>query len=640
MTMKRKDLLKRKSIRYAEYYNMIEIQDKLYADSKNGKTFKNLIGIIGSDNNIKMAYRNLKTNSGSNTAGVDGLTFQDLEKISEAELVKKVRDKILNYQPKAVRRVYIPKANGKLRPLGIPAVLDRIVQQSVLQVMEPICEAKFYDKSYGFRPNRNTKHAVAMCYKLAQHDGFHYVVDIDIKGFFDNVNHAKLLKQIWTMGIQDKNLLCLISRMLKAPIEERGKRTIPQKGTPQGGVLSPLLANIVLNELDWWIASQWEEMPMHNPNPSDEVPNKNGSLNRGPKYCRLRKTRLKECHLVRYADDFKIFCKSYDDATRFKHATEQWLTDRLSLEISEEKSKVCNLKKNYSEFLGIKFKLRRKGKKWVIVSHMTDKAMRTQRENLGKAMSKVCKAHNLKIAQHNDVIAYNQKVVGVHEYYNMATMICSDMHKLFPPIYRKLRHASSVNAIRKTPPTKLMGAMDEYFFQKYKDSAAIRYINGMIIVPIGYCRTKPPLCYRPCMNRYTPEGRENIHKMLSAETYGEVLKELSEATFEDMSIEQFDNMLSRFVASKGRCELTKCQLKLEDVACHKLHPLEEESDRYLNLRVVHRDVEKLIYESDLNVIKTLVEELNVRESAKLTKLNKWRGFIGKEPINLIALNNL
>ena len=236
LTMKRKDLLKRKSIRYAEYYNMIEIQDKLYADSKNGKTFKNLIGIIGSDNNIKMAYRNLKTNSGSNTAGVDGLTFQDLEKISEAELVKKVRDKILNYQPKAVRRVYIPKANGKLRPLGIPAVLDRIVQQSVLQVMEPICEAKFYDKSYGFRPNRNTKHAVAMCYKLAQHDGFHYVVDIDIKGFFDNVNHAKLLKQIWTMGIQDKNLLCLISRMLKAPIEERGKRTIPQKGTPQGGL--------------------------------------------------------------------------------------------------------------------------------------------------------------------------------------------------------------------------------------------------------------------------------------------------------------------------------------------------------------------------------------------------------------------
>ena len=638
--MQRKDLLKRKSIRYAEYYNMIGIQDKLYADSKDGKTFKNLIGIIGSENNIKMAYRNLKTNSGSNTAGVDGLTFEDIDRLSEAELVGKVRDKIQNYQPKAVRRVYIPKANGKLRPLGIPTVIDRIVQQSVLQVMEPICEAKFYDKSYGFRPNRSTKHAVAMCYKLAQHDGFHYVVDIDIKGFFDNVDHAKLLKQIWTLGIQDKNLLCLISRMLKAPIEEKGKRTVPEKGTPQGGVLSPLLANIVLNELDWWVASQWEEMPMRNPCPSDEYPNKNGSLNRGAKYTRLRKTRLKECHLVRYADDFKIFCKTYGDAIRFKHATEQWLSDRLGLETSKEKTKVCNLKKNYSEFLGIKFKLRKKGRKWVIKSHMTDKAIKTQREKLGKAMNDVCKAHNLKIAQHNDVIAYNQKVVGVHEYYNMATMICSDMHKMFLPIYRKLRHASSKNSIDRKPPPKLMGAMDEYFFQKYKDSAAVRYINGMIIVPVGYCRTKPPMCHRPGINRYTPEGREAIHRMLSDEAYGEVLNELSKATFEGMSIKQYDNMLSRFVAARGRCELTKRPLELEDVYCHKLHPMDEDADRYNNLRIVHKDVERLIYEEDLNEIKTKVERLDVKQSAKPVKLNKWREFIGREPINLPTLNRL
>ena len=118
-----------------------------------------------------MAYRNLKGNDGSNTPGVDGMTFENLCGISEMELIAKVKGKILNYQPKAVRRVYIPKPNGKKRPLGIPTVIDRIVQQSVLQILEPICEAKFYDKSYGFRPNRNTKNAVAMCYKYAQRDG-------------------------------------------------------------------------------------------------------------------------------------------------------------------------------------------------------------------------------------------------------------------------------------------------------------------------------------------------------------------------------------------------------------------------------------------------------------------------------------
>ena len=239
---------------------------------------------ICSDANIKMAYRNLKGNDGSNTPGVDGMTFENLCGISEMELIAKVKGKILNYQPKAVRRVYIPKPNGKKRPLGIPTVIDRIVQQSVLQILEPICEAKFYDKSYGFRPNRNTKNAVAMCYKYAQRDGFHFVVDVDIKGFFDNVNHAKLLKQIWTLGIQDKNLLCLIGKMLKAPIEDKGERFVPDKGTPQGGVLSPLLANIVLNELDWWIASQWEEMPVHHALPCVSFPNKNGTLNKGNLY--------------------------------------------------------------------------------------------------------------------------------------------------------------------------------------------------------------------------------------------------------------------------------------------------------------------------------------------------------------------
>ena len=234
--MQRKELLKRSSIRYAEYYGMVEVQDALYKDSADGKIFTKLIEVISSDANIKMAYRNLKTNDGSGTPGVDGRTFDDLAVMSEESLVSCVQDKIQNYQPKAVRRVYIPKPNGKMRPLGIPAVIDRIVQQSVLQVMEPICEAKFYRHSYGFRPNRSTHNAVAVCYKLAQVDGFHYVVDVDIKGFFDNVDHGKLLKQIWTMGIRDKRLISLIGKMLKAPIEEKGERTVPYKGTPQGSL--------------------------------------------------------------------------------------------------------------------------------------------------------------------------------------------------------------------------------------------------------------------------------------------------------------------------------------------------------------------------------------------------------------------
>ncbi len=130
-----------------------------------------------------------------------------------------------------------------------------------MQILEPICEAKFYDRSNGFRPNRSVEHAIAQCYKMMQQQQLHYVVDIDIKGFFDNVNHNKLLKQIWSFGIRDKKLLKIIKTILKAPIQMPDDTIIKNdKGTPQGGILSPLLSNIVLNELDWWIASQWENV--------------------------------------------------------------------------------------------------------------------------------------------------------------------------------------------------------------------------------------------------------------------------------------------------------------------------------------------------------------------------------------------
>lgn len=641
MTMQGKELLKKSSIRNAEYYGMVEVQDRLYADSAQGKVFKNLISIICSDANIKMAYRNLKNNDGSNTPGVDGISFRNLKEMPEEELVSKVREKILNYQPKAVRRVYIPKPNGKLRPLGIPTVVDRIVQQSVLQVMEPICEAKFYDKSYGFRPNRSTAHAVAMCYKLAQTGSFHYVVDVDIKGFFDNVDHGKLLKQIWTLGIRDKRLISLISKMLKAPIEENGERVAPTKGTPQGGVLSPLLANIVLNELDWWVASQWENMPVHRPSESDICTNSNGTPNKGNLYKKLRTTRLKECHLVRYADDFKIFCKSYKDAVRLKYAVEKWLMDRLKLETSKEKSKITNLKTGYSDFLGIKFKLVPKGKKWVVKSHMTEKALTTQQKNLKVAMFNLCKAHAFVQEQHNDVIAYNQKVVGMHQYYSMATMICEDVHKLFPPLYATLKHATRINAVTNSKPDKLMGAMDEYFYEKYKDSAQVRYINRMIIVPVAYARHKSPMCHSPSVNRYTESGRETIHKMLRSSAYAEVLEELSKVKMEGESIEYSDNKLSRFVACQGRCELSKVQLLPEEVACIRLTPKEDGgNDMYSNLRIVHKDVLKLRETEDLNTMKEIIERLDCKKSSQVQKINKWRAKIGKTPINLVKLSNL
>jgi len=253
---------KQRKLRNSEYYDMETVFDSLYAKSKDRKIFNHLMEIIESEENIKLAYRTVKKNSGSNTAGVDKRTIKDLMKLSEEEYVCLIRKQFSNYHPRPVRRVEIPKPNGKMRPLGIPTIVDRVVQQCVLQVIEPICEARFSENSNGFRPNRSAETAIAQCMRLIQVQHLYHVVDLDIKGFFDNINHTKLIRQIWALGIQDKKLLCILKEMLKAPIiMPNGEKAYPKKGTPQGGILSPLLANIVLNELDWWIASQWEEMP-------------------------------------------------------------------------------------------------------------------------------------------------------------------------------------------------------------------------------------------------------------------------------------------------------------------------------------------------------------------------------------------
>ena len=374
-------MTKQKKLRHLEYYDLQEVFDKLYTDSKQGEVFTNLMDIIRDENNIRLAYRNIKRNAGSITAGADGITINDIEKLNAEKYVEIIQRKLTWYKPKPVRRKEIAKPNGGTRPLGIPTIIDRLVQQCILQVLEPICEAKFHERSNGFRPNRSAENALAQCYKMIQQMNLHFVVDVDIKGFFDNVNHTKLIKQMWTLGIRDKQLICIIKEMLKAPVVmQDGSVIYPDKGTPQGGILSPLLANIVLNELDWWIAGQWENIPTRKVKTKYK---KDGSMNNGKKYTSLRNnSNLKEMYIVRYADDFKIFCRKRSDADKVFIAVKQWLNERLKLQVSEEKSKVVNLKRHYSDFLGFRLKAVPKRDKYVVSSYMSEKALKRETEKL------------------------------------------------------------------------------------------------------------------------------------------------------------------------------------------------------------------------------------------------------------------
>lgn len=605
---------KQRKIRNSEYYGMQEIFDGLYADSVKGKVFNHLREIIESEENIKLAYRTVKKNTGSDTAGVDKRTIADLAKLSEEEYVRLIKKQFSNYHPRAVRRVEIPKPNGKTRPLGIPTITDRMIQQCILQVMEPICEARFSENSNGFRPNRSAETAIAQCMRLIQVQHMYHVVDLDIKGFFDNINHTKLIRQIWALGIRDKKLLCIIKEMLKAPVMlPNGEMSYPQKGTPQGGILSSLLANIVLNELDWWIASQWEQMPTKTKFKTRS--NAQGTEIKSHVYRALRKSTLKEVHAVRYADDFKIFCPTHEEAVRIYKATEQWLKDRLELEISPEKSKVVNLKRQYSDFLGFKLKVRKKGKKYAVRSHMSVKAYKKAHEKLSEEVKKLAHSPD-DTAQFMQLQNYNSVVAGLHEYYCIATEICEDFGKLAFSINKKLRNRLKGDVSRE-------GTLRKGFIkEKYGDSKQLRFLHGRPLVPVGYVHPKNAQHKRKSVNKYTPQGRELIHKNLEIDT--ETMLWLMRNPVRSRTIEYADNRISLYAAQYGKCGVTGRVMEAHDIHCHHKVPVSKGgTDEYANLVLVSKDVHVLIHASEETTIQSYLKILHL-EKSEIEKLNKLR----------------
>ena len=612
---------KQSKIRYTEYYDLQSTFDRLYADSLKGKTFHNLIDLMASEENIKLAYRTIKGNKGSGTPGVDKRTIKHLASMEEENFVRLVQKQFSWYNPRPVRRVEIPKPNGKTRPLGIPTIVDRIVQQCILQVLEPICEAKFHERSNGFRPNRSTEHAIAQCCRLMQIQHLHFAVDLDIHGFFDNVNHGKLIRQMWELGIRDKKLLCIIKQMLKAPIVlPDGKRVYPTKGTPQGGILSPLLSNIVLNELDWWVSSQWENMPTHYEYKTRQ--NARGTDIKSHTYRALRRSNLKEMYLVRYADDFKIFCRSYKDAVKTFEATKRWLKDRLGLDISLEKSKVINMEQRYSEFLGFKMKLYRKGKKYVVCSHMGDKAVAHAKEKISAAIKAIQTPADSQ-SQYIAIQQYNSVVAGLHNYYRLATRVSED----FPNLAQGLKKQMS-NRLRGLTRN---GKLERGFIkERYGKSKQLRFLNGHPLIPIGYVQTRDAQHKKKTVNRYTSEGRAEIHKNLGVNT--DTMIWLMRTPVLDKSIEFADNRISLFAAQYGRCAITGAELMPYDIRCHHKVPLENGgTDKYSNLVLVTEAVHLLIHATLEETIQKYLKQLQLNKK-QLEKLNKLRKLAGTPAI--------
>ena len=590
-------------------FGLTDKLDQLYANSKNGDNAKRIYSDIVSEPNLLMAIHNIKTNDGANTPGYDGRTITWYLNQPTDQILRQLKNRLENYKPGAVIRVYIDKNDGDKRPLGIPTIEDRILQQAIKQILEPWCEARFHPHSYGFRPLRSAHHALSRAVTLVNIAKMYYTVDIDLKGFFDNVSHNKLNKALWNIGIRDKKVLSIINKMLKSEIVGEG---VMDKGVPQGGVVSPLLSNIILNQLDWWVSTQWEDLPV-----------------KDKRYVHRKRTNLKSGYIVRYADDFKIMCRSYEHAIRWYHAVSKWLREYLDLPINEEKSSVTNLKRKATEFLGFSIKAVKKGTSrygYVAETHITDKnKKRIQRE---LRMS-------IKHIQYNSFtnktsVQYNIKVMGVKRYFQYATHVYLDLDEVAQSTYRTIK--VRLRDRREVVTFKTLDPGYKKHHPGVRANTKVSTVAGTPLHIIQAVHHKNPMNFTQSKTLYTKQGRKLLNEKLTTLPIEWVTELVNKSNYTKATVEFINNRISHYIADNGKCYVTGRILTPSELHCHHKTPKKlGGGDEYRNLCLVHKTIHKLIHGTTRELITQWLAEMRISDD-QLKKLNHLRQLAGNDLI--------
>jgi group II intron reverse transcriptase/maturase len=375
-----------------------------------GHRFGDLFNLTFHSEWLRLAHDRVAENAGSKTAGCDGVVMADFDADLEGNL-RGLGDSLKSgsFEARPVRRVYIPKANGRRRPLGIPSVRDRIVQEAVRMILEPIFEADFLQDSYGFRPNRRTMDAVKHLWPYLQR-GSHWVIEGDISSYFDTIHHRKLMKLL-ARRIADGRLLDLVWQFLRAGVMERGLFKKTDLGTPQGGVVSPLLANVYLHELDRHLEPLLR---------FDRV-----------ERARRRRNGLPNFAYARYADDFDILCNgTKDQAYEMREAVHRFLSAELRLTLSLEKTKVTHLRDGF-DFLGFHLRWQRTSRGKAAMVSVSSKAAAQHLETI-RVLTAPSSTEDAFAAK---TIALNRVIEGWCRYFQFAHLAGRTFHRLTHETY-------------------------------------------------------------------------------------------------------------------------------------------------------------------------------------------------------------
>ncbi|MHA2693437.1 group II intron reverse transcriptase/maturase [Streptococcus agalactiae] len=604
------------NVKFSNETDLKKLLDLLYEKSKTGNVFTGLLEAITDEVVIVTAIHNIKSNKGSKTTGVDKIKMDKYLQMPKDEVIYLVKKSICDYKPKPAKRVYIDKGNGKKRPLGIPTILDRIIQECIRIIIEPICEARFYPHSYGFRPYRSQKHAIRGIVNVINanyksKDQPVWALEGDIKGCFDNINHRILLKKLWDIGVHDKRVIQIIKAMLSVGYVEYDMLKNDDKGTPQGGILSPLLANVYLNDFDWYVGRKYYE-------PHRKCKYKCNDSRR------LKWLGITPKYNFRYADDWVILTSSKKEAERLKRELSKYFKYKLKLELSEEKTKITDMRTDGIHFLGFVIKAekpRRTPADKEIKEHFVGKPY-PDMKRLSKKIQNLCKeirdirnysAVNSRIAQ----IQYiNSVIMGIAEYIKIGisshafhvidrrvnNSALSTWKRMYPDKYNEwqipLKDLSNL-------PHRHEGYISKTFAIPYEDMWI--GITMAFITHVRY-EVKP---FNQKMTPYTPEGRKiyvnyrNKNKPLPKDRPSiNTSDDLRMAVYAEnkMNFEYFMNREYAFNRDKGKCRCCKTPLYENPTAnCHHVDnklPIDK-INKVNNLAWVCRSCHLMIHGSEI-----------------------------------------
>ncbi|MBE6023753.1 MAG: group II intron reverse transcriptase/maturase [Cellulosilyticum sp.] len=586
-------------------------------DNDKDSNFTGILEIIASEPNIISSIHKIKSNKGSHTSGVDDKDIDDYLGKGYDEVIEIVRNKLYNYNPDMVRRVWIPKpGKSEKRPLGIPTIIDRIIQECVRNILEPIAEGQFFEHSYGFRPMRSADMAVARIKRINFTSKCCWIVEGDIKGFFDNIDHNVMIKSLWNLGIKDKRVLSIIKQMLKAGVMEECSRS--ELGTPQGGIISPLLANIYLNKFDNYMTGDFERKKLRKPHTR-----RDGELT-----AMRNHSNLKTCYYVRYADDWVILTDNQEDAERLKHKAKRYLKETLKLELSEEKTLITNVRIKPIKFLGVEIRMVKKNGVWVNKVSPDRKRFQQKMKSLSRQIFYIRKTSTQDMDRLiQNITRVNSIIVGLINYYSMCDQISVVVRKyawlLKYTAYKSLKRYGG-KWVRANEVSNLIGL----HYGHRAHIPAIKYKDMYIgITDINFAKWENPVQKKQAETPYTPEGRELYNKRMrkkGLKVRTDEVNSTNHALFIRMSksplynFEYFMNRPYTYNRDKGKCKLCGGYVEPNEARFHHVDKKLPTNlmNKVKNLITVHQYCHDLIHNN------SMPESLSEKTMKNLTKYRK------------------